>query len=267
MSSILTGFPNLDSLIGGFQPADMLLLASPSSTKLTDLALSVVLNVAIDTHHRVGIFTSTMNKYHLVQRLLALSTGIDLHRLYTGAMTIDEYNHLAIRARILSHAKIWINDSADLSVLQFQQQVQAMVKAHGITFLLIDNIYCLRFFHTRHQHAYQNAEMGETSNQLKMLAKVLNIPVLVLAPYTSLKANTDVADGPSSHRDRSTCEKIPDHALFLYRENLSQHAVQDKSRSLIPLRVVNQHNGFVTNIALFSQQGQSVPPVQNNAAS
>lgn len=257
MTSVLTGFPNLDSLIGGLQQADMLLLTSPPSTENISLALSIVLNATTISQHRVGLFTLAMNKHQVVQRLLALSTGIDLHRVRTGSMTVDECNRLAITARTLSHAKIWIDDSVDLSVLQLQQRAQAMVKAHDIAFLLIDNIHCLRLGSTSHQHTHQIPEMGETSETLKMLAKALNMPVLVLAPHAALKANSYVATAYQGDHSR---KKDADHVLFLYRENVSQPDIQDKSNFMTSLRIVNHQNGFVTDIALSSQSRQTVFP-------
>ena len=262
MTSVRTGFPNLDGFIGGFQPADMLLLASPPLRENISLALSIVLNVAATSHHRVGIFTPAMNKNRLVQRLLALSTGIDLYRLSTGELTSDEYNHLAVRARILSHAKIWINDSVDLSVLQFQQQIQAMVKAYNITFLLINNIHCLRVRNTNYYHTLQIPEMQETSEMVKMLAKALNTPILVVVPHATLNANRYAA----TEQVEDVQKKDADHVLFLYRENVSQGVIQEKHSLITPLRIVSHRNGFVTDIALLSQSQQSASPDEAHAS-
>ena len=252
MTSILTGFPNLDTLIGGLQPADMLLLASPSSAKDGNIALSIVLNVAMNTGHRVGIFTLAMNKHHVVQRLLALSTGLDIYCVRTGMMTVDERNRLAVTARTLSHTKIWIDDSVDQTVLQLQQRTQAMIKAYNIAFLLIDNIHCLRLGSISRQRKDQIPEMAEMSDTLKRLVKVLNIPVLVLAPYAVLQTNNRRTYGTPAHNGPTFPSGETGHVLFLYRENVSQPDAHNDTYRMIPL-IVNHHNGFVIDITLSSR--------------
>ena len=275
MTSVLTGFPNLDLLIGGMQQADMLLLASSPPIENINLALSIVSNVAMISQHRVGIFTLAMNKHHLVQRLLALATRLDLQCVRTGVMTVDDRNHLVRSARTLSHAKIWIDDTADMSVLQLQQRAQAMVKTYDTAFLLIDNIHCLRVENISRQRKDHISEMGEMSDMLRRLAKDLNIPILVLAPCAFLRTNRLKGD-EAPHQDFPSRKKDANHALFLYRESVSQCVMQNKSSFTIPLLVVNHQNGFVIDVAFPSQLPQTILPdaalvslstAQDNAAS
>ena len=254
MTGVLTGFPNLDSLIGGCQPADLLLLASPQVTKNISLALSIVLKVAGNGHHRVGMFTPVVNKQQMVQRLLALSAGIDLHSVRTGVMTDDDRNQLTESAKTLSRTQIWIDDRADLSVLQLQQRAQIMIKAHDIAFLFVDNIHCLRGWISIQKSQDQILGKGEASKMLKQLATALRIPVLVSAPYKVPQKKKDISNATSIHKNPHFQKRDIDHVLFLYRENVSELAVQDKSCLIIPLLASNSHKGFVIDIEPSSRQ-------------
>ena len=158
------------------------------------------------------------------------------------------------------------DDSVDLSVVQLQQRAYAMVNAHNIAFLLIDNIHCIRLCSTSRRHNDQMLQMGEMSDTLKMLAQTLNIPILVLAPYASLKVNNSVVGIAPSHQGLDSRKRDADHALFLYREDVSQRTVQDKTRSLIPLLIANHRNGFVTDIVLSSQSQQTNFPDDAHAS-
>ena len=275
MAVILTGFPNLDTLLGGFQEEDMIILTAPATSGPVSLVLSIVLNVAMSHQHRVGLFTLEMNKHQVVQRLLALTTGIEVHRLRTGSVNTDEYKQVASMAKKLSQTKIWIDDSVNLSIVQLQQRAQSIVKAHDISFLLIDNIHRIHSCSTSQHTTYQIPESEEVRSMLKLLAKTLNIPVLVVAPI-SLDVYNPTTAGVHSQSSNSSQKRDADHALFLYRDDFSQRLVKDKRSIMTSLLIANHQNGFVTDVVIFPTSHQKyspdgelvpIPSSKNNVAS
>src|SRR5215469_4992590 len=93
MSGIPTGVQDLNTLIGGWQRTDLVVITTPSSADQMSLALSMALTVATTSKQRVGFFSLDLHKHRLVQQLLAMRTGIDLHRLRTGWITDEERAH------------------------------------------------------------------------------------------------------------------------------------------------------------------------------
>ncbi len=91
MRGVPTGFQDLDTVTGGWQGADLIIIATPSATSQVSLALSMALHMATTNQPGVGLFSLDMHKHQVVQRLLAMRTGIDLHRLRVGWVT-EEYN-------------------------------------------------------------------------------------------------------------------------------------------------------------------------------
>ena len=157
-----------------------------------------------------------------------------------------------------------------MSVLQVQQRAQVMVNAHDIALLVIDNIHCIQ---PTQDH---KPEMGTMNETLQMLAKALNIPVLVLAPHIVLKKNSHRAPTVSAQQGEYKQTSAAEHVLFLYRENVSSCDAQYKCCAMIPLLILNHRNGFVTDLAPSSPSWQptfpdevhiSLPLSQNNAAS
>src|SRR5205823_5473731 len=95
-----TGFRDLDAITGGLQRSDLILIAAPPSVGKTGLALSIALNAAVTCRHAIGIFSLEMNRRQVVQRLLAMSAGIDQQRLRTGQMEQEEWKRLTTAAKM-----------------------------------------------------------------------------------------------------------------------------------------------------------------------
>src|SRR6266571_7331200 len=124
MRGIPTGVQDLDTFIGGWQGADLLIITTPSSVSQMSLALSMALTVATTSKQGVGFLSLDMHKHLIVQQLLAMHTGIHLHRLRTGWITDEERTLLTAAVRSLSKAHLWIDDTADLSPVQLRRRVQ-----------------------------------------------------------------------------------------------------------------------------------------------
>ncbi len=167
MLDLPTGFPNLDILTGGLQSSDVLILLTPPLPGEMSLALSLALNAATTYQRRIGLFSPEMNKYQVVQRLLAMSADVDLYHLRTGWITNDERGRLAQAARMLSRTSIWIDDRADLKLVQLWQRVRQLAREQSVTLLMIDGLHLLQ------PHGEDKGDgqyVQEMSRRLKALA-------------------------------------------------------------------------------------------------
>jgi replicative DNA helicase len=248
MSGIPTGVQDLDTFIGGWQGADLVIITTPSSVSQMSLALSLALHVATTSKQGVGFLSLDMHKHHIVQQLLAMQTGIDLHRLRTGWITEEERTLLTATARTLSKAHLWIDDTADLSLVQLRQRVQQLVETHRIALILVDHPHVIqpRVYGKRHEHRLQ--ELGDIHRSLKALADEFNIPVVVFAPIACALASRYAKRPQHADSREGAPKKAIDHALFLYRDEPAETGAESKNVIVGRIMVTNHQHGLVTEV-------------------
>jgi replicative DNA helicase len=248
MRGIPTGVQDLDTLIGGWRGADLIVITTRSSADQMSLAVSVALNVATTSKQGVGFLSLDMNKHRLVQQLLALYTGIDLHRLRTGWITDEERTHMAASARTLSRAHLWIDDTADLSLVQLRQRAQQFVEIHHIALMMVDHPHVIQPSVHGKWHESRLQEVGEIHRSLKALAHELNIPVVVFAPIACAVASRHTKGPLRSDLRKSAPEKAIDHALFLYRDELSELGAESNNVVIGRIVITKHRHGLVTEL-------------------
>ena len=250
MRGIPTGVQDLDTLIGGWQGADLIVITTPSSADQVSLALSIALTVATTGKQEVGFFSLDLHKYRLVQRLLAMRTGIDLHRLRSGWITDEEQALVMATARALSKAHLWIDDTPDLSLVQLRQRARLLVEVHQVALIMIDHPHVIQpsVHGKRHEHRLQ--ELGDIHRSLKALAVELNIPVVVFAPVACALASRYAKTPQHSDSREGAPKKAIDHALFLYRDELSELGAGSKIVVIGRIIVTKYQNGLVTEVEI-----------------
>src|SRR5712691_13164556 len=248
MRGIPTGVQDLDTLIGGWQGGDLVIITNPSSADKMSLSLSVALTVATTSKQEVGFFSLDMHKQHVVHRLLAMHTGLDLHRLRTGWITDEERTLVIATARTLSKARLWIDDTADLSLAQLRQRARQLVEMHHITLLMVDHVHVIQPAVHGKGHKNSLQELGEIHRGLKALAVELNIPVLVFAPIACAVGSRHTKRPQRSDSRESAPEKAIDHALFLYRDELSELGPGSHNVVVGRIMVTKHQHGLVTEL-------------------
>src|SRR6266566_3057084 len=244
MKGIPTGVQDLDTLIGGWQGANLVVITAPSSVSQMSLALSMALHVATTSKQGVGFFSLDMHKHHIVQQLLAMHTGIHLHRLRTGWITDEERTLLTATAMTLSKAHLWIDDTADLSLVQLRQRVQQLVEVHQIALIMVDHPHVIlpSVHGKRHENRLQ--ELGEIHRSLKALADELNIPVVVIAPIACTLASRHAKSPQHSDPRESALEKAIDHVLFLYRDEPSAPSSESENVIIGRIMITKHQHGL-----------------------
>ncbi len=248
MSGIPTGVQDLDTLIGGWQGADLIVITTPTSEHQMNLALSMALTVATTSKQGVGFFSLDMHKHHIVQQLLAMHTGIHLHRLRTGWITDEERTLLTVAVKSLSKAHLWIDDTADLSLAQLRRRVQQLVEAHQIALIMVDHLHVIqpRVHRKRHENCPQ--ELGDIHRSLKALAAMLHIPVVVFTPIACPVVSRYARRPQRFDRGESPPERALDHVLFLYREERSELGAESNNVVIGRIVITKHRNGLVTEL-------------------
>ncbi len=177
LMGVPTGFTGMDRMLGGMQKSDLIILAARPGMGKTSLVLSLAQNAAKGFKARVGIFSLEMANEQMVQRLLAMETGIDSHRLRLGDVHENEWDIVYEAANTLANTSIFIDDTPAASVNEIRTKARRLYAEHGLDLLIIDYMQLMTGQGTGRNENRQQ-EISYISRSLKGLARELNVPVL-----------------------------------------------------------------------------------------
>ena len=159
----------------------------------TGLALSLAHNAALRFGHTIGIFSLEMSKEQLVARLLSMDAGVDQQRLRTGRLQDDEWDRISESVGRLSEAKIYLDDTPGISLVEMRSKARRLMMEHGFDLLIVDYLQLMQGSGGgRAGHENRVQEISEISRGLKGLARELDIPVLALSQLSrAVESRTD----------------------------------------------------------------------------
>ncbi len=178
VTGVPTGFSRLDAMTAGLQAGDLVIVASRPSMGKTALALNIGQHVALEAGGSVGIFSLEMSVQQLIRRLITATAQVDAHKLATGFLSHKDKDKLLDALHKLSETRIFIDDSAALTVLEMRAKARRLKAEHGLDLLIVDYLQLMR---SAGRQENRNLEIGEISRSLKALAKELQLPVMALS--------------------------------------------------------------------------------------
>ncbi|MFH1539134.1 MAG: replicative DNA helicase, partial [bacterium] len=225
VSGLPTGYTALDSLTTGFQPSDLIILAARPSMGKTALALNIAEHVATEENKAVGIFSLEMSAEQLVTRMLCSVSKVDAVALRKGFLSEQDWDKLFYGMDKLSKAPILIVDSPGISTLELRAKARRMQKEHNLELIIVDY---LQLMAPRRQRDSKVAEVSEMSRDMKILARELKIPVLVLSQLSrAVEQRTVKRPQLSDLRESGAIEQDADVVLFIYREDYYKRIVEE----------------------------------------
>jgi len=246
VTGIESGIRRLDSMTGGFQKSDFVIIAGRPSMGKTAFALNIALHAAIDKKIPVGFFSLEMSQEQLVQRMLAMKAGVDLNRLRTGFLTKDDWSTLTGAAGKLHEAPIYIDDSARLTHLELRAKARRLKSKVDVGAIFVDYLQLLDVPGGGRRTDNRQQEVSTISRSLKALSKELNIPVVALSQLS--RAHTTRAfQKPllSDLRESGAIEQDADVVIFLFRK-LESDNLEERNTAEIIIR--KQRNGPVGSV-------------------
>jgi len=224
LTGVPSGFFELDNLLSGFQKSDFIILAGRPSMGKTALALNFTRNAAIQ-NLKVGFFSLEMSNKQLVERLLTSEAKLDSHLVRTGKLPKHEWKKLSDAADTLSEAEIYIDDSADLNIMELRAKARQLKTEKDIDILFIDYIQLL---HAPGKSESRQQEISFISRSLKALAKELEIPVVCLSQLSrAVESRTDHRPIMSDLRESGAIEQDADVVMFIYRKYVYSKEEED----------------------------------------
>ncbi len=219
-----TGFLDMDSITGGFQNSDLIILAARPSMGKTALAMNLALNAASffkknNMDYAVGFISLEMSSIQIVNRVLAMKTGIPSNRIRLGNINREaEFRALIERSKEVSELPIFIDDTPALSIASIRTRARRLKRKHNLGILIVDYLQLVRGS-TTPRDANRVQEIGEISYGLKAIAKELDIPVLALSQLSrAVESREDKRPMLSDLRESGNIEQDADVVMFIYRE-------------------------------------------------
>jgi replicative DNA helicase len=252
ITGISTGFVEFDRMTSGMHPSEMIVIAARPSMGKTALAMNIAEHAAINEKLPVGVFSLEMSSQQLVQRLLCSRARVNLQKVRDGFLGERDFPSLTAAASKLAEAKIFIDDSASLTILELRAKARRLRAQQDVQLIIVDYLQLLRSTSRRAQDNRQ-LEISEISAGLKGLAKELKIPVIVVA---QLNRQPEQRSGGkprlSDLRESGSIEQDADLVGLLVRPEMyeeDEEARQEKSGEA-ELIIAKQRNGPVGEIPL-----------------
>jgi replicative DNA helicase len=247
LRGVPTGFIDLDKILGGLQNSDLIILAARPSMGKTSLALDIARNVAVLENKPVGLFSLEMSKDQLADRLLASMANINLWNLRNGRLSEDDYSRLQHAMGSLSDAPLYIDDAGSVNILQMRAMARRLQANKGLSLIVIDYLQLMDPMN-KFQSAVQ--QVTENSRALKMLAKELNIPVLVLSQLSrAVESRVPQIPRLADLRESGAIEQDADVVMFIYREDkYNENSLQ---KNLAKILIEKHRNGPTGGIDLY----------------
>ncbi len=250
VSGLSTGFAKFDEMTGGLHGGELLILAARPSMGKTALALNVAQHVATHPQMRkpVAVFSLEMSSASLLTRLLCSAARVDQHKFRAGYLNADERRKLQVALADLTESPLFLDDTAGVNLMDIHSKLRRMQAEHGLSLVVIDY---LQLMSSRGRSENRNQEVSAISRGLKLMAKDLDVPFLVLSQL-SRAAETRIGDHKpqlSDLRDSGSIEQDADLVAFIFREEVYKRDREDL-RGLADLIIAKQRNGPIGNVPL-----------------
>jgi len=242
-----TGFADLDRLLGGLQPSDLIIIAARPGVGKSSLATTIAGNAALKSNSVVAIFTLEMSAEQLVQRMISSHTGIDSQRLRLGRLEDSEWVQFTRVSGTLSEAAIFIDDSPSPSPMEIRTKARRLAAEYDLDLIIVDYLQLMQAGERRSENRVQ--EISYISRALKALARELNVPVLALSQLSrAVEARQDKKPQLSDLRESGSIEQDADIVMFIYRDEMYD---ENSERANIADIIVAKHrNGPTDTISL-----------------
>ena len=239
-SGYRSSFPDLDSVVQGFQKSDLIIIAGRPSMGKTAFALSLAKNIMIKYKIPLIIFTLEMSRQQIMYRFLSSASQLNANRLKSGKMTLQEWKNLSDSMKDLADLPLWIDDNPNLTLSDIRltlRKVMTQKKKEGL--VVIDYLQLMKI--TSHlENRVQ--EISYITRNLKILAKEFEIPILLLSQLSrNVESRVNKRPMLSDLRDSGSIEQDADIVIMLYRDDY--YSERKEIDSITEFLVVKHRNG------------------------
>ena len=251
LKGIPTGFKEFDQITNGLQNSDLILLAARPGVGKTSFSMNIIINAAVESKKTCAVFSLEMSPEQIMQRAICSLAKVSMAKALNGTMNEEEWKRIWTATKKLEQSNIYIDESPS-SPTDILTKCRRLKAKQGLDLVMIDYIQLMESDKTRKGDTRQN-EVGNISRNLKLAAKELNIPIIVLSQLSrSVESRTENGHRPmlSDLRDSGAIEQDADIVLFLYNPEKYNDVPQEDEPGTIELIIAKHRNGRVGTVKL-----------------
>lgn len=250
VTGIPTGFADLDLLTHGLHPGQVIIVAARPAMGKSTLALDFARSAAVRHGRPSAFFSLEMGRREIQDRTLSAEARIGLHHIRSGNLSDDDWTKAARVIQRITAAPLFIDDTASTTVTQIKARCRRLQQRHGLDLIVVDYLQLLTSGLRRIEN--RQLEVSEMSRSLKLLAKELEVPVVVLSQLNrGPEHRTDKKPILADLRESGSLEQDADVVILLHREDAYD---KESARSgEVDLIVAKHRNGPTATITVANQ--------------
>ena len=248
-TGVPSGFPALDRLSSGFQPAELIIIGARPGMGKTAIALNMAANISIRRNIPAAFFSLEMSDLALMIRLMSSEAGVDSHKLRTGFFAQSDFHKILAAAELVHDAPLFFVDRPSMTMLDIQSMARMLRSEEKIEIIFIDYIGLIASDNNQLQRWEQ---ISQVSRSLKGLARELNIPVVALSQLRREAENQK--PNLSDIRESGSLEQDADMVMFLNRDREIDKSIEEQEAETgqrVQLMLAKNRNGPVGTISLY----------------
>jgi replicative DNA helicase len=250
LRGIPTGYKDLDNILAGFQPSDLIVLAARPSMGKSALALNFAHNVAVKADMPVLMFSLEMSKEQLVDRMLAAEAGVNSWNLRTGNLTDQDFEKIGQAMGTLSEAKIYFDDTPGITVSDMRTKARREAHRHPLGLIIVDYLQLMSGGSKFGGGDNRVQEISEISRGLKGIARELKVPIVALSQLSrSVESRNPQIPQLADLRESGSIEQDADVVAFIYREDYYNPETENKNIAKILIK--KHRNGPTADVDLY----------------
>jgi replicative DNA helicase len=245
-----TGFKDLDNILAGLQRSDLFILAARPSMGKTALSLNLAHNIATKAGEAVLIFSLEMSKEQLVDRMLAMESGVDAWALRTGNLSDQDFERIGHAMGTLSEAQIYIDDTPGITVSDLRTKARREMHQHPLGLIIVDYLQLMSGGSRFSSDGNRVQEISEISRGLKGIARELNVPLIALSQLSrSVESRSPQIPQLQDLRESGSIEQDADVVAFIYREDYYNQ--ESERKNVTDIFIKKHRNGPTGAVELF----------------
>lgn len=246
---ISTGLEDFDQITGGLQNSDLIILAARPGVGKTSLAMNLINHAAIKEGKTCAVFSLEMPKIQIAQRSICSVGCVSMTKALNGTLNEEDWRKLWKAQKDLSDAKIFIDDNSLNTPTDILSKCRRLKLEHGLDLVMIDYLQLMK---SGSGQPNRVLEIGEITRFLKIAAKELNVPIILLSQLSrQVDARPDHRPVMSDLRDSGNIEQDADIVIFLYNpEKYNDVVVESGQEGLVELEIAKHRNGSPGKIKL-----------------
>ena len=248
LKGIPTGFDEFDKITNGLQNSDLILLAARPGVGKTSFAMNIVVRAATELNKKCAVFSLEMSKEQLMQRAICSLAKVSMEKALKGEMDAEEWKRIWAASKKLEQSGLFVDDSSMTTPADLLSKCRRLKMQEGLDLIMVDYIQLMT---SARKADNRQLEISDISRTLKIAAKELNVPIIVLSQLSrGVESRQDHRPLLSDLRDSGAIEQDADIVLFIYNPEKYNDVPQEDEPGTVELIIAKHRNGGTGTIKL-----------------